>query len=166
MRTIKARGVECTIIKATNDVFNLVHGYNNYDLDGDRSDESTSKSVRIILNLNQLEHVGEKSSSNQTFEHTEDIADEGDIVIYRSRKYEYAFRVSRKNTYGELDFLYEYELEHFRTIEIGKDKDHKIVYFKKDIEKYFIDQNADTQYKGEHDMTPDWTSRIDELNNI
>lgn len=164
-RTIRVRGVECTVIKTTNDVFNIVHGYNNFDLDGDRSNESTSKSVKLVLNLNMLEHVGEKSNSTQTVETTEDIADEGDIILYRSRKYEYAFRVSRKSTYGELDFLYEYDLEHFRTIEIGKDTEHKVIYYKKDIEKYFIDHNAD-QAEGTIDTSPDWTERIDELDRI
>lgn len=165
-KTLRVRGVEVSIVKSTNNVYNTVHGYNNFDIDGDRSDESSTKSSRLVINLNALEHVGEKSSQTQTVYHTQNIADEGDLIIYKSFKYEYAFRVSRKSTYGERDFLYEYELEHFKTIELGPDQFRKIIYYNKDIDKYFEDHNSPNDLPSKISTEPDWTSRIDKITEL
>ena len=119
-RTLKVRGMEVTIIKSTNDMYAKVHGYNNIDLDGDYSYDTMTTTERLVINLNYLERVGEKSGTTQLVYHTKDIANEGDLIKYRSRIYEYSFKVTKKSTYGELNLLYEYELEHLQTIKIKK----------------------------------------------
>jgi len=116
-KTLRVRGVEVQVIKNTNPMYAKVHGFNNIDLDGDRADETSVTTYRLVLNLNNLERVSEKGAT-QTVYHTDNIAEEGDIIKYRDRMFEYAFKVERKSVYGEINFIYEYELSHFRTIKL------------------------------------------------
>jgi len=183
-KTLRVRGVEVTIIKPNNEVFDKVHGFNTIELlGGDRADEVKISKARLVLNLNNLERVGEKASQAQTCYHYEDILDEGDIILYDSLIYEYAFKVDQKNVYGEQDFLYEYELTHFRTIKIQqrpadtKPKSTTIVNVDeggniiteqsemdaKDIDQVFVDHNADYKEGKLNDPKLDWRNRIDEL---
>lgn len=162
-RTLRVRGVECLVIQNQNDIRRRVYGINNIDLDGDRADESKYKHVRLVLNLNNLEHVGEKATTDQTVYHTEDFANEGDVVLYCSRMYEYAFKVNRKMTYGELDFLYEYELNHFRTIQVGNREFPKVIYDPKPIDEVFADHQAENSPKEISSEKTDWRDRIKDL---
>lgn len=162
-RTLRVRGVECLVIQNQNDIRRRVYGINNIDLDGDRADESKYKHVRLVLNLNNLEHVGEKATTDQTVYHTEDFANEGDVVLYCSRMYEYAFKVNRKMTYGELDFLYEYELNHFRTIQVSDREFPKVIYDPKPIDEVFADHQAEDSPKEISSEKTDWRDRIKDL---
>jgi len=183
-KTLRVRGVEVTIIKPNNKVFDKVHGFNTIELlGGDRADEVKVSKARLVLNLNNLERVGEKASQSQTCYHNQDIMDEGDIVLYDSQVYEYAFKVEQKNVYGEQDFIYEYELTHFRTIKIKQtplEKENSqttIVNLTdtglitteqsdmstKDIDQVFIDQNADYPEGTLNNPNLDWQHRIEEL---
>lgn len=187
-KTLRVRGVEVQILKSSNLVFDKVHGFNTIELaSGDRSDEVTITTCRLVLNLNNLEHVGEKGAGSQTVYHTVNIADEGDVVVYRSRMYEYAFKVDRKQVYGEKDFLYEYELNHFRTIKIPNDtlvstaRVVNKVFLNEDgtvttesvtktdcnsIDQLFTNQDSDYPKTGVGDPNNDWRNTIDNLDKI
>ena len=158
-KTLRVRGVEVSVIKSTNFVYSRVHGFNDIDLDGDRADETKAKKYRLVLNLNNLDRVGEKANNTQTCYSTENIADEGDIIKYRSRIYEYAFKVERKSVYGELDFLYEYELAHFRTILFDESRRIKYVYKGKDLDKLFEDHKSD--YSSSKETLSDKLNNLD-----
>jgi len=184
-KTLRVRGVEVTIIKPANKVFDKVHGFNAIELlGGDRADEVIVSHSRLVLNLNNLEHVGEKASVSQICYHTEDILDEGDVVLYDSRIYEYAFKCERKQVYGEQDFLYEYELIHFRTIKISQkpikkreDYGNRLIINNetgdisteslktddKEIDQVFKDQNSDYPEGDLNNPDLDWKNRIDDL---
>jgi hypothetical protein len=165
-KTLRVRGVEVSVIKSTNSVRSKVHGFNDIDLDGDRADETAYKQIRLVLNLNNLDHVGDKAMNNQICYHVEDIGDEGDIIKYTGRVYEYAFKIERKQVYGEEDFLYEYELNHFRTIRIAPGGVPEVIYDAKEIDKEFKDHNSGHNPEIPDPPHPDWRNRIDELDKI
>lgn len=115
-RTIKLRGVECLRIRNNNQNYQLVHGRNNFDVSGDNRIDSDTKIVLVILNLNNLEDLGDKGSYDQTIYYPHDEFNKGDIIKYSNDIYTYQFQVTDKRYYGERNGIYEYQLEHLKTI--------------------------------------------------
>lgn len=120
-RTIRLRGVDCTVVRNTNVKYRKVHGVNSVDLRGDNSLDNKSFSIRLVLNLNNLEREGNKGNSvSQNVMTTDGSLLEGDIITYTGRVYEYSFKVDKKSYYGEENQLFEYELVNLKTITLTK----------------------------------------------
>lgn len=114
-RTIKLRGVDCLKIRSTNQNYSIVHGKNNIDISGDNKFDSKKDIVKVLLNLNNLEDLGDKGSVDQTVYYPWDEFNKGDVIQYKNDLYTYHFAVTEKRYYGESSGLYEYQLEHFKT---------------------------------------------------
>lgn len=109
-KTLRVKGSECLIIRNKNKKYSRVFGHQNIDVDGDNFIDTVTIPVKLVINNNFLDHYGDKGQ-NQTVYHFSDDLNEGDIISYSTKDYEYRWRVAKKNYYGETNRLYEYELE-------------------------------------------------------
>lgn len=115
-RTIRMRGTDCIRIRSTNKNYSKVHGVNNIDISGDNRRNTEQVKIRLILNLNTMDRVTEKGMMTQTTNHCDDVLEEGDLIKVETPIYTYHFRVERKSFYGINNFIYEYELDHLKTV--------------------------------------------------
>jgi hypothetical protein len=114
-RTIRIRGVDCLLIRSSNEAFSKVHGRSNIDLDGDNERDTETKKIRLVLSFNNMDPLGDKSSQSQTVWLPDRKMEVGDIIKYQNERYTFHFKVEELRYYGERDIIYEYELSPFRT---------------------------------------------------
>ena len=115
-RTIKLRGVDCSVLVPKNPDYELVHGFSYMDPSGDYRDQYESKIVRLILNFNNFDPLANKSDQLQVIYHYEPILNLNNLIKYSNESYEYMFKVTDIQVYGERNTIYQYELTHLKTI--------------------------------------------------